>query len=77
MLLSENQIKSLSSLLHCPDLVVLTNPAWGSHNPDHRQLIHSERAKRNADGTLCSSISHTPGLGALVLSANPVGVDVE
>lgn len=77
MSLSENQIKSLSSLLHCPDLVVLMNPAWGSHNPEHRQLIHAERAKRNAEGLLCSSLSHAPSMGVLVLSSKPVGVDVE
>lgn len=51
---------------------------WGSQNPQHRELLHTEIAKiKTAAPEMHTSISHCDGMGVIAYSKNPVGVDAE
>ncbi|MFM6930058.1 MAG: 4'-phosphopantetheinyl transferase family protein [Bdellovibrio sp.] len=79
MTISQNMLELLRQSLHAPELQVYAKPEWGSDHPDHRSLLHAERDKILSQSTdkLYSSISHTKGMGVLVLCHKPLGVDVE
>jgi phosphopantetheinyl transferase (holo-ACP synthase) len=79
MIITADMLESLRLHLRTPDLQVLARPEWGSHNPEHRELIHKERDSilKNSPFNLHSSIAHTLGMGILVLSKHAVGVDAE
>lgn len=76
LVLSEKLTESARKLLHSPGLQIHARPEWGSHNPAHRDLIRAEIQKLLPENWH-SSTSHTEGLGIIVLSPCPVGVDVE
>ncbi|WP_413576232.1 4'-phosphopantetheinyl transferase family protein [Bdellovibrio sp. HCB290] len=79
MFIDKMILESLRIHLSCPDLQVFAYEEWGSHNPEHRRLIHAHRDRiiLNSDTPLHSSIAHTSGMGILVISSHAVGVDIE
>ncbi len=77
LLLPENMIESIQKLVPRAGLKITVSPLWGSQNTGHRALLHQEHLRQNPDNSLFHSISHSPGLGILVLANVPVGVDVE
>ncbi|WP_413559029.1 4'-phosphopantetheinyl transferase family protein [Bdellovibrio sp. HCB209] len=79
LIIDNHKLESLRKHLNCPDLQVYAYAEWGSKNPDHRQLIHAHRDRivLNSATPLHSSIAHTQGMGILVISPHPVGVDIE
>jgi 4'-phosphopantetheinyl transferase len=68
--------EKVRALLDCPSLIITAKPEWGSNNPNHRQKMREEIARRQ-DNQLHSSISHCPALGGIVFSPNPIGIDFE
>lgn len=76
MALSQSTIEFLKKSL-VPDLQIFAKPEWGSHNPSHRELIHTELAPLFADKNLQTSVSHCKGMGVVVASTSAIGVDVE
>ncbi|MGE5085948.1 MAG: 4'-phosphopantetheinyl transferase superfamily protein [Bacillota bacterium] len=79
MTISQHMLELLRKSLHASELQVYAKPEWGSDNPEHRILLHTERDKLLAQtkDKLYWSISHAKGMGILVLCNKPVGVDVE
>ncbi len=76
LVLSEQLTESAQKFLQSPGLQVHARPEWGSHNPAHRDLIRAEIQKLLPENWH-SSTSHTEGVGVIVLSPHPIGVDVE
>lgn len=76
MALSQSTIEFLQNSL-VSDLQIFAKPEWGSQNPSHRELIRTELASIFADKNLHTSISHCDGMGVVVASSFPLGVDVE
>ncbi|MFV8257124.1 4'-phosphopantetheinyl transferase superfamily protein [Bdellovibrio bacteriovorus] len=76
LVLSEQLTESARKLLQSPGLQIHARPEWGSHDPAHRELIRAEIQKLLPENWH-SSTSHTEGLGVIMLSASPIGVDVE
>lgn len=77
MILPTSTQESLKTLLSCPEMLIFLNTKWGSKNPEHRALIRAEISTLAAAPQLHTSVSHCPGLGAIVTAPSPVGVDVE
>nr|WP_295904205.1 4'-phosphopantetheinyl transferase superfamily protein [uncultured Bdellovibrio sp.] len=76
MALSQSTIEFLQKSL-VSDLQVFAKPEWGSQNPAHRELMRAELSALFADEKLKTSVSHCEGVGVVVASRSPVGVDVE
>lgn len=77
MTLPTSTHESLKKLLSCPDLLVFIKNEWGSQNPQYRTLIQAELSTLIANPKLHTSISHCPGLGAIIAAPQPIGIDVE
>ncbi|MBV2169253.1 MAG: hypothetical protein KUL82_11165, partial [Bdellovibrio sp.] len=77
MTLPQSIIESLKNHLQNPDIHILIDSAWGSQNPQHRELIRDKLTEVKNDKTPYSSVSHCEGVGVVVLAPFPVGVDVE
>lgn len=77
MIISDDILKSLKNHLACPDLQIFSQPEWGSHYPQHRELIRQELKHLLDETDVYSSISHCPQVGIVLASRHPVGVDVE
>ncbi|MEK2647098.1 4'-phosphopantetheinyl transferase family protein [Bdellovibrio sp. BCCA] len=76
MALSQSTIEFLQKSL-VSDLQVFAKPEWGSQNPSHRELIRTELAEVFSNTDLKTSVSHCEGMGVVVVSRSPLGVDVE
>ena len=71
-------LESVKKVLQDPSLGFIAQDIWGSHNPAHRELLHAEVTKiKNLHPLVHTSISHSDGMGAVIYSKWPVGVDVE
>ena len=77
MIFSESTLESFQNILHCPSLKIFAHPDWGSHNPNHRDLLRAEIQKHTQGKTLYHSVSHTHDLGMFALCESPIGVDLE
>ena len=79
MIISQDMLELLRTVLNSPDLQLYAKADWGSDNPDYRRLLHAERDHLLSQSSekLYSSLSHTKGMGFLAISSKPLGVDVE
>ncbi|QDK39394.1 4'-phosphopantetheinyl transferase superfamily protein [Bdellovibrio sp. NC01] len=78
MHITEDMLESFRKILNSPSLQIYAETNWGSHNPEHRTLIHEKlNALKSADPALHTSVSHTNGLGVIAACSSPIGVDAE
>lgn len=70
-------IQTVRQALKDPQLQIYADPAWGSENAAHRTLMHEKVDQLKSQGYPHTSISHCAGMGIILASRYPVGVDVE
>lgn len=71
-------LESARKLLQDDSFNFIANEIWGSQNPDHRKLVHTEAAAiKSRSSDFHTSISHCNGIGIIAWSRHPVGVDIE